>query len=179
MGNGAAEAASDPWSDLSPDGAGLSVHDFLTTTFSHASNGLRRAITLPYVGQFGLSVSEWRVLSVLAHMDAMPFAELAEQAAADKAQVSRALQLLSSRGLVETRAQGAARRHGTMCHMTDEGRRLYAQVMPLAQRSQAQMILQLSREERRVVYGVLRKLRALCSGAAAGGADANADADQD
>lgn len=169
----AADAPADPWSGLAPDGAGLSVHDFLTTSFSQTTNRLRRAITLPYVARFGLGVSEWRVLSVLAHRDAMPFAELAEQAAADKAQVSRVLQVLAGRGLVETRAQGAARRHGTMCHMTDEGRRLYAQIMPLARRSQAAMILQLDRDERRVLYGALQKLRALCAGAPAGESDAD------
>lgn len=75
-----------PWDGLEPDGTGLSVHDFLTTLFSHTSNGLRRAITVPYADQFGLSVSEWRILSVLTHAGSLPFPELVRKSAADRAQ---------------------------------------------------------------------------------------------
>jgi DNA-binding MarR family transcriptional regulator len=107
-------------------------------------------------------VSEWRVLSVLAHSGELPFATLVEQVVADKAQVSRTLQLLAGRGLVEIEARGAARRHGTTCRMTDAGRALYAEVMPQAQRSQADMILALTREERRVLFAVLKKLQMKC-----------------
>ena len=45
-----ADDAANPWTDLAPDGAGLAVHDFLTTMFSHTSNGLRRAAHLRLVG---------------------------------------------------------------------------------------------------------------------------------
>ena len=159
----AAAPADCPWSPLDSAGSGLAVHDFLTTMFSQTSNGLRRAITLPYAGRHGLTLSEWRVLSVLAAAGEMAFAELVEQAATDKAQVSRTLQLLAGRGLVRTEALGAARRHGMACHMTDAGRALVALVMPEAQRAQAAMLLTLSDEERRVLYGVLTRLRARCA----------------
>ena len=90
-----------PWDDLPPEGTGLDVHNFLTTLFSHTSNGLRRSITLPYAERFDLSVSEWRLLSVLAAAGTLPFPELVAESAADKAQVSRTLQLMAKRGLVE------------------------------------------------------------------------------
>jgi DNA-binding MarR family transcriptional regulator len=166
-----AEDAANPWTDLSPDGAGLAVHDFLTTMFSHTSNGLRRAITLPYADRFELTVSEWRILSVLAHAGSLPFAELVELAAADKAQVSRALRLLGDRGLVEMQTPGPRGRKGLICLMTEAGQALYQEIMPLARRSQAQMILTLSRDERRVLYTVLGKLRRQCGAAAADGND--------
>jgi DNA-binding MarR family transcriptional regulator len=155
-----------PWADLSPDGAGLAVHDFLTTMFSHTSNALRRAITLPYAERFQLTVSEWRILSVLADAGSLPFAELVELAAADKAQVSRALRLLGERGLVEVQTPGPRGRKGLICLMTEAGQALYQEIMPMAQRSQAEMILTLSREERHTLYTVLGKLRRQC---AAGG----------
>ncbi len=162
---GTADEAANPWTDLAPDGAGLAVHDFLTTMFSHTSNGLRRAITLPYADRFELTVSEWRILSVLAHAGSLPFAELVELAAADKAQVSRALRLLGDRGLVEMQTPGPRGRKGLICHMTEAGQALYGDIMPLARRSQAQMILTLSRDERRMLYTVLGKLRRQCAAA--------------
>lgn len=169
-------AADGPWFDLSPDGETLAVHDFLTTMCSQTSNALRRAITMPYAGRHGLTLAEWRVLSVLAHGDELPFAQLVDGAAADKAQVSRTLQLLAGRGLVQTQALGATRRHGTVCRMTDAGRALVAEVMPEARRSQAAMILTLEPEERRVLYRALRKLRERSSALAAGMVD-NSPAD--
>jgi len=159
------EAAACPWADLPPDGDALPVHDFLTTLFSHTSNALRRAITLPYAEQFELSVSEWRILSVLAHAGTLPFAELVELAAADKAQVSRALRLLGERGLVEVQAPGVKSRKGLVCLVTERGRALYEEVIPIARRSQAAMILSLSREERSTLYTVLNKLRRQCEAA--------------
>jgi DNA-binding MarR family transcriptional regulator len=50
--------------------------------------------------------------------------------------------------------------------MTEAGQALYGEIMPLARRSQAEMILTLSREERRVLYTVLGKLRRQCGAAA-------------
>ncbi len=151
-----------PWDDLRPDGKGLSVHDFLTTMFSHTSNGLRRTITLPYAERFDLSVSEWRILSVLAHLGSLPFPDVVTEAAADKAQVSRTLQLLGKRGLARLE-QPPTGRKGMVCHMTPKGQTLYEKVMPEARRSQAAMILKLSPEERRTLYSVLRKLRSECA----------------
>lgn len=161
-----------PWADLQADGAGLAVHDFLTTMFSHTSNALRRAITLPYAERFQLTVSEWRILSVLAHAGSLPFSELVDLAAADKAQVSRALRLLGERGLVEVQTPGPRGRKGLICLMTPAGEALYQEIMPLARRSQAQMILTLSREERHTLYTVLGKLRRQCGVAAADSDDA-------
>jgi len=153
------EAPPCPWDDLSPDGAGLEVHNFLTVLFSHTSNGLRRNITLPYAERFDLSVSEWRLLSVLAAAGTLPFPDLVVEAAADKAQVSRTVRLMAKRGLVEVLTPPAGRK-GMEVAMTPAGTALYARIMPHAQRSQAAMILTLTLHERRTLYEVLRRLRA-------------------
>ena len=153
-----------PWDDLPLDGSGLDVHHFLTTLFSHTSNSLRRSITLPYAERFDLSVSEWRLLSVLAASGTLPFPELVAESAADKAQVSRTLQLMAKRGLVEVLTPPAGRK-GMVVAMTPAGQALYERIMPEAQRSQAAMILTLSPHERRTLFEVLRKLRAQCGGA--------------
>ena len=101
----AAEGVESPWAGLEEGGASLAIDDFLTTMMSHASNALRRAITVPYAEQAGLTVSEWRMLSVLAEARQLPFMELVTRSAADKAQVSRTLRLLESRGLLSLHAE--------------------------------------------------------------------------
>src|SRR5690606_28804506 len=55
-----------PWVDLDEQGTGLSVDDFITTLVVRTGNSLRRVVTLPYSDQFGLTMAEWRMLSVVA-----------------------------------------------------------------------------------------------------------------
>lgn len=156
-----APPAASPWDDLDEAGTGLAVGDFLTTVVNLASNAIRRTITLPYAQQFGLSMSEWRMLSVLAHAGELSFAELVARSATDKAQVSRTLRVLQERDLVAVRNQAGGGKK-LDCLITPAGRALYDQVMPVARRAQAAMIRHLTLQERRVVYGAMKKLRALC-----------------
>src|SRR4051812_21555342 len=79
----------DPWTDLNEAGDGLTVDNFLTTVMSQVVSAMRRSATLPYAQQFGLTVPEWRILSLLAHAKSLPFAELVIQSTSDKAPVSR------------------------------------------------------------------------------------------
>ena len=53
-------------------------------------------------------------------------------------------------------------RKGMLLHVTPKGGTLYDEVMPVAQRSQAAMILKLSPEVRRTLYFVLKQLRNEC-----------------
>lgn len=152
----------DPWGTLDPSGEGLSVHNFLTTWMSLVSNGLRRTLTTSYVDPVGLTVSEWRLLSLIAHAGSVPFPELVLESTSDKALVSRTLKLLESRGLVDLEAEGRPPRRTVVCHITPQGAALHAQVIPLARRQQTAMLLALTVEERRVLRRALQKLHQAC-----------------
>lgn len=151
-----------PWTDLDEDGTGLGVESFITTQMSRVGNALRRTITLPYADKFGLTVAEWRMLSVLAEARRLPFIELVALSATDKSLVSRALRLLESRELVRLEAQPGAPRKGLVCHITAAGQALYERAMPVARQRQAAMIRVLTREERRVMFRALKKLYRHC-----------------
>jgi DNA-binding MarR family transcriptional regulator len=152
----------DPWSHLSERGDGLTVDHFLTTFMSQVVNALRRSITLPYAARFGLTVPEWRLLSLLAHSKRMPFAELVLQSTSDKALVSRTMRLLEKRGLVEIQAEGNTPRKRLICFITTEGDALHDKVIPLARRSQAEVIRVMTPEERRVVFQALTRVQQSC-----------------
>ena len=151
-----------PWDEIDEAGSNLGIDDFLTTVTSLCGNALRRYVTLPYAEQFGLSLSEWRMLSVLADAGELPFAELVVRSATDKGQVSRTLRLMEEHGLVSLRTEGVIPRKKVVCLITPEGRALYERIMPIARKRQAEMIRQLSPQERRAVYGALRRLRGMC-----------------
>lgn len=152
----------DPWSGLSAHGDGLTVDNFLTTMMSQVVNALRRSITLPYAQEFGLTVPEWRVLSLLAHAKTLPFAELVVQSTSDKALVSRTLRLLEKRGFVELQSEGNTPRKKLTCSITAAGEALHDKVIPLARKNQAEAIRIMTPQERRVVYHALKKVQQAC-----------------
>lgn len=151
-----------PWDKLATDGRGLEVPDFLTTLVVNTGNALKRHVTLPYAREFGLSMAEWRILSVLAHAREIPFSRLVVAAATDKGQLSRMLRSMQERGLVKTVSEGAGSRKRVTCFVSPQGLKLYNQVMPIARKRQAEMIGHLSLDERRAIYGALRRLQSLC-----------------
>ncbi len=150
-----------PWDDLDEHGTGLTVDAFITTLMSQVGNALRRKITVPYAGQFGLSVSEWRLLALVAHAGAqgLPFAELVVQSTSDKALVSRTLKLLEPRGFVHLVAEGSTPRKKLHCQITPEGEALHREAIPIARARQAAAIRSIPPELRDSMYRALMHLR--------------------
>ncbi|QOF77575.1 MarR family winged helix-turn-helix transcriptional regulator [Variovorax sp. 38R] len=157
-----AAAPIDPWSGLNESGDDLTVDNFITTVMSQTVNALRRVTTLPYARRFGLTVSEWRILALMAHARSMPFAELVVQSTSDKALVSRTLRLLEQRGLVLLEAEGPTPRKRLTCSITPTGEALHAQVIPVARKAQASIIQLMTSQERRVMYAALKRIHRQC-----------------
>ena len=157
-----APEAPTPWHDLDEAGSSLTVDAFITTLMSQVGNALRRTITLPYADQFGLSISEWRLLALVAHAQRMAFSDLVLQSSSDKALVSRTLKLLEGRGLVSLEAEGNTPRKKVYCVITPSGHDLHAQAIPIAKARQAAAIRALPVEERDAMYRALLRLRAYC-----------------
>lgn len=169
----ATDAPACPWADLDEAGTDLSVDDFLTTVVARAASALRRSITGIYADRFGLTISEWRLLSVLAQAGQMTFPDLVVAAVADKAQVSRTLRLMQERGLVAMEKEGSNPRWQViLCRATPQGKALYRKAMPVARRAQAEMIRKLSVADRAATYRALKLLREVCE---APDSDAEAD----
>lgn len=159
-----------PWADIGDDGAKLTVDNFPTTLIVTLANSLRRTVTVPYAEQFDLTVSEWRLLSLLMHYVAVPFSELVALSGSDKALVSRALRMLQQRGYVELRP---LRGRSRPCYrVTRKGKALHDKVIPVARAHQARVLAALTQDERVALYTALKKLHAMCGASAAEPADA-------
>lgn len=151
--------AKTPWADLDPQGTGLTVDVFITTLMSQVGNALRRTVTVPYAEAFGLTVSEWRLLSLVAHARRIAFNDLVEQSTSDKALVSRTLKLLETRGLVVLDIEGAGPRKKTWCSASTQGEELHRQAFPIARSRQAAAIRLLPPAEREAFFHALLRLR--------------------
>jgi DNA-binding MarR family transcriptional regulator len=161
----AAASAANPWADVDRSGKTLHIGHFLTFQIIRLANAAKANVTRKYLADFGLSVPEWRLLAMTVRFQPVRFSELVANSSIDKGQASRTLQVLTKRGLIATRTlAGSARRAGdgapVILTVTPKGRKLYATLLPVAQRNQARLLHLLTREERKSLYLILTKLYA-------------------
>ena len=105
--------------------------DFLPYQLSVTSNAVSSLIAQRYRSRFGLKITEWRVMAVLGDAGEATQRELTEATKMDKVAVNRACKVLEERGLV-TRAPNRADGRSHLLALTDEGRGIYGEIMPLA-----------------------------------------------
>lgn len=145
------------WSNLKSDGSNLEVRDFLSVRLTTLSVLMHRTVTRLYLEKHGVSLSEWRMLTLLADRTPISAAEANQQSGMDKAQISRALTLLSQQGLVQRSADSKDARRQIL-NVTKKGRQLFDRVMSDARRRQAQVLTQLSVAERKSLSKLLTKI---------------------
>ena len=135
----------------------LHLENFLPYRLSVLSNTVSGAIAAAYFAHFGLSIPEWRVMAVLAANPGLSSAEVTALTAMDKVAVSRAVAALLSAGrLRRTMAKNDRRR--THLELTTSGKRVYAQVVPVALTYERHLIAPLSAKDRATLDRLLRVL---------------------
>jgi DNA-binding MarR family transcriptional regulator len=157
-------AGSDPWSDVG-DGSDLHIWHFLTFQLTRVANAAKFNVTRKYLSEFGLNLPEWRLLAMTIRLQPVRFSELVASSSMDKGQASRTLRGMIKRGYIATRslAPGSRKAGDTaavpvILTATARGHSLHWAVLPVAQRNQARLLQTLTRDERRILYGILGKL---------------------
>ncbi len=111
--------------------AALRLADFLPYQLSVASNAVSNRIAEIYRQRFGLKIPEWRVMAVLGDRGALTQRMLTEATLMDKVAVNRACKTLEARGLLG-RAPNAQDGRSHHLALTDAGRAMHGEIMPLA-----------------------------------------------
>jgi DNA-binding MarR family transcriptional regulator len=135
----------------------LKLGEFLPYRLSIASNIVSDVIASAYRTLFGLSVSEWRLVTVLAERGHATQAELANATRMDKLTVSRAAIALVDRSLVE-RAGNPDDKRSNILTLSGSGRDLYAQVAPKALALEKELLADFTRDECRLLVRMLQRL---------------------
>lgn len=149
------------WTVDDEAGQPLALDDYLPFRLSVASSGVSRLIARAYEDRFGLTIPQWRLLAVLAEGPLSQHA-LVARSAIDKVTVSRAAQGLVTRHLVaRTASLSDGRSHDLS--LTETGRRLYAEIAPLALAYEAALLAGLAPGE----VAQLKRLLSRLEGAAA------------
>jgi DNA-binding MarR family transcriptional regulator len=147
---------------LDPDPAEpdlLDLETFLPYRLSVLSNRISNAIARVYARRFGLSIPEWRLIAVLGRFGPLSANGVAGRTYMDKVRVSRAVQRLLDRGLVE-RTTDAADRRRSILQLSPEGAAIRAEVAPLALDIESRLMAVLSPTDRADLDRILKLLDA-------------------
>jgi DNA-binding MarR family transcriptional regulator len=109
----------------------LRLNGFVPYRLSIASNTVSDTIAGAYRSLFGLTIPEWRLVTVLAEHEGITQLDLGEATRMDKVTVSRAAVGLADRGLVK-RTPNPNDKRSHLLSLTKDGWSLYGQVAPKA-----------------------------------------------
>jgi DNA-binding MarR family transcriptional regulator len=135
-----------------------SLSDFLPYRLSITSNAVSGRIAQEYRSRFGLSIPEWRVMAVLGDAGARTQRDLTRLTLMDKVAVNRACKVLEERGLA-LRQPNAADGRSHLLELTDAGRAMHGQIMPLALEMERRLFASFSEEEVETFRSLLGRVR--------------------
>ncbi len=136
----------------------LKLDRFVPYRLSVLANLVSRALALLYAEQFDLAIPEWRVLAVLGMVEPQSASEVCQRTAMDKVQVSRAVQSLLASGLIERGISSDDRRRASLT-LTQRGKLVYAEIVPLAHSVEASLLETLTDKEASQLDSLLTKLQ--------------------
>ena len=136
-----------------------SLDDMLLYVLWQLQAAARRPVVRLCEAEFGITRREWRMLAKLADSEGMPSSALAERAALDRAQTSRAVSALVQKGLV-VRTPRPGNRREVLLHLTERGRALYAALLPRVAAINQELLSVLSETEVATLVALVQRLRA-------------------
>jgi 3-hydroxy-9,10-secoandrosta-1,3,5(10)-triene-9,17-dione monooxygenase reductase component len=106
------------------------------------------------LGEWNLSVPEWRVLACLMDVEGLSVGELAAMALMKQPRLTKVLDRMERDGLLQRRATSDDRRRVTL-HLTAKGRTRVAPVLAAAKAHEAELLKQFTDTERATIKHAL------------------------
>ncbi|MBR0852714.1 MarR family transcriptional regulator [Bradyrhizobium diazoefficiens] len=138
-------------------GPTLDLDRYVPAFITFIANKLSNSASAFYQRQFGVNVTEWRIMALLAIEPGIPAARICHVIGFDKGPVSRTLAGLEKRGLVSIRTDpNDGRTHSIS--LTARGRATHDKVIVAAFERERRLLSCLSKDEREVLIDLLRRL---------------------
>ena len=144
-------------SDETRQGILLDLERYVPALITFIANKLSRGATALYQANFGINVTEWRILSLLAIEPGIPAARICHVIGFDKGPVSRTLTLLRERGLVAIKSDPRDGRSHSIT-LTTKGRSVHDRVIGLALARETALLGCLDAGERETLIVLLRRV---------------------
>src|SRR5438128_4393960 len=139
------------------DGQTLDLERYVPAFVTFIANKLSRSATVFYQKNFGVNVTEWLIMSLLAIEPGIPASRICQVIGFDKGPVSRTLSLLQKRGLVTIRtAPDDGRTHSIS--LTAKGRATNDKVIVAALERERRLLSCLRKDEREILIDLLRRV---------------------
>jgi DNA-binding MarR family transcriptional regulator len=138
-------------------GPTLDLDRYVPAFITFIANKLSNSATAFYQKNFGVNVTDWRIMSLLAIEPGIPASRICHVIGFDKGPVSRTLSVLQKRGLVTIRtAPDDGRTHSIS--LTTKGRATHDKVIVAALERERRLLSCLRKDEREALIDLLRRV---------------------
>ena len=139
------------------DGPTLDLNRYVPAFITFIANKLSNSATAFYQANFGVNVTEWRMMSLLAIEPGIPASRICHVIGYDKGPVSRTLAALQKRGLVAIRTDPNDGRSHSIS-LTAKGRTVHDKVIIAALERERRLLSCLDKREQEVLIDLLRRI---------------------
>jgi DNA-binding MarR family transcriptional regulator len=149
-----------PTSSETPDtarGLRLDLERYVPAFITFIANKLSNSATAFYQRNFGVNVTEWRIMSLLAVEPGIPASRICFVIGYDKGPVSRTLAALQKRGLIAVRTDPDDGRSHSIS-LSAKGRATHDKVIVAALDRERRLLSCLDKQEREVLIDLLRRV---------------------
>src|SRR3954454_5284782 len=141
----------------SDTGPTLDLDRYVPAFITFIANKLSNSATAFYQKNFGVNVTDWRIMSLLAIEPGIPASRICHVIGFDKGPVSRTLSVLQKRGLVTIRtAPDDGRTHSIS--LTAKGRATHDRVIVAALERERRLLACLDKREQEVLIDLLHRI---------------------
>jgi len=135
----------------------LDLDRYVPAFITFIANKLSKSATAFYQQNFGVNVTEWRIMSLLAIEPGIPAARICHVIGFDKGPVSRTLAMMQKRGLVAIKTDPNDGRSHSIA-LTARGRATHDKVIVAALARERRLLSCLDTDEQEVLIDLLRRL---------------------
>ena len=139
------------------DGLLLDLNRYVPAFITFIGNKLSNSATAYYQKNFGVNVTEWRIISQLAIEPGIPASRICQVIGFDKGPVSRTLAGMEERGLINIRADREDGRTHSIS-LTAKGYSTHDQVIAVALERERRLLSCLSKPERETLIALLLRV---------------------
>jgi DNA-binding MarR family transcriptional regulator len=146
---------------------GLDLNNYVPAFLTFLANKLSSGASAVYRRRFGIGITDWRIMALLAIEPWIPAGRIGEVIGLDKAAISRSVRDMAALGLVETQVQESDQRRQFIA-LTHEGVAMHDAIVDIALEREHLLLSEFSEDERRLLISLLMRMHARLSAVNAG-----------
>jgi DNA-binding MarR family transcriptional regulator len=146
-----------PSAERTADGPTLDLDRYVPAFVTFIANKLSNSASSVYQRNFGINVTEWRIMTQLALEPGIPASRICQVIGFNKGPISRTLAVMQKRGLITIRTDpNDGRTHSIS--LTAKGRGIHDKVIVVALEREKRLLSCLKADEREMLIDLLRRL---------------------